>query len=250
MSWRDDDDYDNLARVLREALGLDGQVYLDVLEALKRLKHRGYLKDYFIVPDSDLAGAYGKFVSEERCIYLRKSVYEDARAGDPRARYHVVHEISHCALNHQHERKRAIAAGPAEKKHTRGDEREADRFAAAILAPSHRIDFSLQTTPHEVAKRFGLSDVAAELRTQEFARMYRRRHGLKRQLPPGVIDFLSEKRRQGHHITSLPAEDIVAMQVRQPTYEGDACPNCSSFTMFRVGTQLKCDTCGTMTGEG
>ena len=103
---------------------------------------------------------------------------------------------------------------------------------------------------HEVAKRFGLSDAAAKVRTEELARMYRRRHGLKRQLPPGVIDFLSEKRRQGHQITSLPAAEIVSMHVRQPTYEGETCPNCSNFTMFRIGTQLKCDTCGTITGEG
>ena len=31
-------------------------------------------------------------------------------------------------------------------------------------------------------------------------------------------------------------------------YEGDACPECSSFTLVRNGTCLKCDTCGATTG--
>ena len=31
-------------------------------------------------------------------------------------------------------------------------------------------------------------------------------------------------------------------------YEGDACPECGSFTLVRNGTCLKCDTCGATTG--
>jgi len=31
-------------------------------------------------------------------------------------------------------------------------------------------------------------------------------------------------------------------------YEGDACPNCQSFTMVRNGSCLKCDTCGSTSG--
>ena len=35
---------------------------------------------------------------------------------------------------------------------------------------------------------------------------------------------------------------------RMMGYEGDACPECSSFTLVRNGTCLKCDTCGGTTG--
>ena len=35
---------------------------------------------------------------------------------------------------------------------------------------------------------------------------------------------------------------------RMMGYEGDACPECSSFTLVRNGTCLKCDTCGSTTG--
>ena len=35
---------------------------------------------------------------------------------------------------------------------------------------------------------------------------------------------------------------------RMMGYEGDACPECSSFTLVRNGTCLKCDSCGATTG--
>jgi ribonucleoside-diphosphate reductase alpha chain len=35
---------------------------------------------------------------------------------------------------------------------------------------------------------------------------------------------------------------------RMMGYEGDSCPECSSFTLVRNGTCLKCDTCGATTG--
>ncbi len=37
-------------------------------------------------------------------------------------------------------------------------------------------------------------------------------------------------------------------QARMKGYEGDACPNCQSFTLVRNGTCLKCDSCGSTTG--
>ena len=35
---------------------------------------------------------------------------------------------------------------------------------------------------------------------------------------------------------------------RMMGYEGDACPECSAFTLVRNGTCLKCDSCGATTG--
>lgn len=64
-----------------------------------------------------------------------------------------------------------------------------------------------------------------------------------------MIDFLAEQRRKGHNVTSLPAIDLAAIQVRQPRYEGDACPACGDFKMVRISTFMKCDLCGTSTGD-
>jgi len=47
-----DEDYDQIARTLRKELGVDDETWLDVLDALRRMKYFGYLRDYICLPDS------------------------------------------------------------------------------------------------------------------------------------------------------------------------------------------------------
>jgi ribonucleoside-diphosphate reductase alpha chain len=52
-------------------------------------------------------------------------------------------------------------------------------------------------------------------------------------------------------IKSNASSDAMASKVqvaRMMGYEGDACPECSAFTLVRNGTCLKCDSCGATTG--
>ena len=253
MSSYSDEDYDQIARVLREELDVDEDIWLDVTDTLRRMKHRGYLHDFICLPDNDLPDAEAKFVAEERRIYLRDSVFRAAERGEPHARFTVGHEMAHCALFHQHTRKRGIAVGSFERKipSIRRDEKQADKLAAALLAPFHRAAFNLATTATQLADRFGLSATMAKARVEELAGIYRRRHNIQRELPPGVVDFLAAKRAEGYPITSLPSADLVTMRVRLPKYEGEPCPNpnCREFKMIRCGTYLKCDACGARTGD-
>lgn len=195
--------------------------------------------------------AEAMFVADDRSIHLRQSTYDAAEREDPHARFTVAHEIAHCALYHQHTRKRGIAVSAFEKKVFRRDERQADKFAAAFLAPFHKAAFNLNTTAAQLAQRFGLSARTSKTRVEEIAGIYRGRHNIRRELPAGVADFLAARRREGYAVTSLPAEDIVAMTVCRPKYEGDPCPNpkCGEFKMIRVGSHLKCDACGARTGH-
>jgi ribonucleoside-diphosphate reductase alpha chain len=39
-----------------------------------------------------------------------------------------------------------------------------------------------------------------------------------------------------------------AAEARLKGYEGDACGSCGNFTLLRIGTCLKCDTCGGTSG--
>ena len=51
--------------------------------------------------------------------------------------------------------------------------------------------------------------------------------------------------------SSTSSSDPMASKVqvaRMMGYEGDACPECSAFTLVRNGTCLKCDSCGATTG--
>lgn len=58
-------------------------------------------------------------------------------------------------------------------------------------------------TPEEIAKRFDISISAATLRCQELERMRRRRDGIKRPLPAGVVEFLKSAQKRGLKVTSL-----------------------------------------------
>lgn len=255
MSYESDEDFEQLATTLRVALGVDDQVKLDVIEFLRRMKRQGYIADYVRVPDVAMLDAEAKFKPDERKIYIRESVWAAAEKGIDRPRFTIVHECSHAALDHQFERKRSLfgqAIAEMRVASIRRDEKQANKLAASVLAPYHRTEFSLATTAEQLMERFGLSAPAASIRAEEMAGIFRRLNKLPRPLPPGVVDFLAARRRDGHTVTSLPSVDVAAMQVRQPVYTGDACPVCGGFKMIRVGTMMKCEleSCGAITGDG
>ncbi|MBX9778687.1 MAG: hypothetical protein K2Y71_30310 [Xanthobacteraceae bacterium] len=58
-------------------------------------------------------------------------------------------------------------------------------------------------SPEELAKRFDISISAARLRFQELERMKRRKDGIKRPLPAGVVEFLKSAQQRGLRVTSL-----------------------------------------------
>ena len=77
MSSYSDEGYDQIARVLREELGIDDDIQLDVIDALRRMKYQGYLRDFICLPDGDLPDAEAKFIAEERRIYLRDTIFKE-----------------------------------------------------------------------------------------------------------------------------------------------------------------------------
>jgi|ERR1039458_288667 Zn-dependent peptidase ImmA (M78 family) len=254
MTYESDEDFEQLATTLRVAIGVDDQVNLDVIEFLRRMKRQGYISDYVRVPDVAMLDAEAKFKPDERKIYIRESVWAAAEKGIDRPRFTIIHECAHAALDHQFERKRSLfghAITEMRVASIRRDEKQANKLAACIIAPFHRSDFSLTTTAGRLMERFGLSSPAASIRIEEMAGIFRRLNKLPRPLPPGVVDFLAARRRDGHTVTSLPSAEVAAMQVRQPVYTGDACPICGGFKMIRVGTMMKCDleSCGAVTGD-
>ena len=249
MALLADDPIEELARALRINLRVDDQLRPDMIEVIERFKCQGYIADYVRVPDGLMLDAEAKFNPHERKLYLRESIYRSAAQGHPRARWTLAHEVGHVALRHQQIRNRSTIGIEIERKvpSIRRDEVHAHKFAAAFLVPFHRADFSLATTPAQLAERFGVSIVAAARRIEELASMYRHLHGIRRPLPPGVVDFLREAQRKGAKITSLEPLNV---EPNSPLYEGDPCPTCCNFRMVRLGTITKCDYCGTTTGIG
>ncbi len=249
-----DEDFEEISRIVRTNVGLDEQIQLDAIEFLRRLKRHGYIADYLRVPGHAMPDDEAKYVAGERKIYIRENVYSGAEGWKDHYRFTIVHECAHALLNHQYERKRSFSAqAKIEKKipSIRRDETSADRLAAALISPFHRANFTLETTAQQLAHRFGLNAPAASARHETLSRIFRRQYNLPRPLPVGVFDILAKRRREGNTITSLPMEDIAALQVRKPIYTGDACPVCGAFKMIRIGLHTKCDseTCGARTGD-
>jgi hypothetical protein len=58
-------------------------------------------------------------------------------------------------------------------------------------------------TPEEIAERFDISISAAKIRAPELEKIRRIAQGIKRPLPPSIIEFLLEAKRKGHRVTSL-----------------------------------------------
>jgi Zn-dependent peptidase ImmA (M78 family) len=198
-----------------------------------------------------MPGVEAKFDPDKGIIYIRESTYLAAEKGEERARWTIAHEVGHFALNHRTIRNRSSDPRLIDKiaPTIRRDETQAHRFAAALLAPLHRAEFSPQTTAKQIAARFGISLQAAGARLEELGRIYRRLQGIKRQLPNSVIDLLAEARRKGHKIMDPALIEFASASNDPIKYEGDACPCCSEFKLIRSGISMRCNNCGAVTGD-
>jgi hypothetical protein len=248
MSNYTDEQWEAIAKAWREAANQSDNVRLNAIDFVRWLKSEGYIKDYVIVPDSDLPGAAGKF--EGGVAFYRKSVWQAANEGDPRAVWSILHEGCHGIHKHEGVRYRAHAAQRKILSARSGrDEYEANRLTACILAPFDKANFKPGMTVDDVAIRFGLSREAAKIRLEEFERLYRRQRGTRRQLPPGIVDFLAEQKRKGFRVTSLPDEHCDLLPTPQPCFEGDPCPSCGEFALVRAGVGRTCRQCGAQLGD-
>lgn len=125
-------------------------------------------------------------------LEIRSSKQANKLNANPRARWTVTHEVSHFANGDEGVRNRS-SKGSLEKTispRIRKIESRTDRFTAALLAPLRLIEHDEPIA--SIALRFGLSDEAAEIRSEEAARAYRRRHGIQRELPKSIQDLLSD----------------------------------------------------------
>jgi Zn-dependent peptidase ImmA (M78 family) len=146
MRLNDDEDFETAARELRIKLSIDDQLRPDMHTVIFKLKDHGMIKNYVRVPDAEMPDDEAYFDSEQKLLYLRESTFCAANAmytyseGERRrARYTIAHEVAHVALGHDGVRFRGQSNALAEKvvHKIRRQEREAQRFAAAFLAPAH-----------------------------------------------------------------------------------------------------------------
>lgn len=158
------------------------------------------------VSDEQLPHAEAEANSSTNTILIRESTYQHAKSWQPRARLIVIEEVCHIALGHTGPRYRRHATqGKIYSQSERRDEHEARQLAALLLAPTALAKEC--SSPEEIAERFYLSDEASVYRWEEVQRFKRLESQTRRELPPGVIDFLREQKRKGYPVTSLKDED-------------------------------------------
>jgi hypothetical protein len=241
-----EEEFEKIALAWRKAAQQDVAPRLDAPAFITWLKQSGYIKDYIRLPDAELPDAKGKYEPNESRLYFRHSVWQGALNGNPHDTFTLIHESSHAILGHQETRLRsALPRLTVAKRDIASDEAAANRLTAALLAPFEMADFAPGMNAAAISKRFGLSLPTAEKRLAEFERIYRRRHGILRPLPPGILDFLNARRPSAQNITNLP---LHAFPIAPRMYEGDPCPNCCEFKMVRTGVEMRCDHCGAVTG--
>jgi Zn-dependent peptidase ImmA (M78 family) len=145
MTWIADN-LERAARDTRVRLGIDHQLRPDMITVIIKAKHIGLIKDYVRVPDADMPNDEARYDPFEKVLYVRESTFCAANATHQysdserqRARFTIAHEIGHVALGHRHVRHRGMTTALAEGmvRSIRNEEYEANKFAAAFLAPAY-----------------------------------------------------------------------------------------------------------------
>jgi Zn-dependent peptidase ImmA (M78 family) len=244
-----DDEWEEIARRWRQAASMADAVLMDAPAFVRWLKRQGYIKDYVCVPDEQLPTSEGKYDPDKGIIFYRLSIWNAGEKGDPHARWTLIHEASHVILRHKEVRFRANASiNNRLSRRTGQDEIAVNRLTASILAPFEKAEYKPDMTVEEIQEKFGLSRQAATKRLAEYARMFRQKSGIRRELPPTVTDFLLHQKRKGHRVTSIG--DIEAFSPRSDERcEGDLCPCCNEFALVREGLSRKCRNCGARAGD-
>jgi Zn-dependent peptidase ImmA (M78 family) len=185
------------AQALRRKEGFENQDRFCIVALLNNLSFNGQRFEIHCVPDEELVTSMAQWDSIERRVTIRDSIYELAKLGNPRAVLTIAEEIAHIELGHTGIRNRSLSKSQGEKydPEIKREEREAKRFAAALLAPLTRCKYRI--TVEEICDRFGLSREAALRRVEEMAKIAPAIHASERELPATVVDFLREAKKRG-----------------------------------------------------
>jgi len=206
----EEEDLEVAADATRVKLGIQDQLRPDMMTVIVKMKHLDIIKNYRRVPDDEMPYDEATFDGIDRILLIPERTFAAMNRGEPRAVMTIAEEVGHIALGHRGVRHRTTNDGsdprPDPEKidpKIRREEAHARRFAAAFLAPRDLAGGAAEISADTLARKFNLSAQAAAIRKNELDRLHRRKHRIKRRLPPGVEKFLRDAKAKGHRITSL-----------------------------------------------
>jgi uncharacterized protein DUF955 len=253
---REDEDIERIARDTRRVLGIEFIPRPDMVTAIFKAQQLGFVKNYVRIPDADMPDDLASFDPDTGLLRLQESTFVAANEvlavppGRNRARFTIAHEFGHVFLGHKRTRHRNVSSRRIEKiaAPIARDEHDADRFAAAFLAPAHLVENPLLHSARDLAEKFDLSLTASTIRLDALQRMHRRAHGIPRPIPESIYKFLTDAAKSGARVTSLETEN--RRRIGEATangYLGKPCASCGKFTLVQRSATLMCASCGDMT---
>jgi Zn-dependent peptidase ImmA (M78 family) len=257
MPYLEDDLVETKSRNFRQEVGIDDRAVPDLIFVLGEMKRLKKICDYKVVADKDLPGALAKYDSDKRIIFLNQSTFDAldfpnhvGQQERRRSRFTVAHEIAHAILHHDG----FLSRGPREKvlalgRRARSLEYEANRVAAAILAPTHIIDRAVESIhdrfdAEAASTLFEIGFQAATIRLETVSRLKRRATVRQRPLPTSYANFLRTLQATGARIESLEADDALkSRDAIAKGFLGVHCKGCGNFTLKKSDSGISCKTC-------
>ncbi len=166
------------AYMLRMRFGLDKVKKFPVVEFLELVMPQ--IDEEFtlvLVEDDELMGRAAETIPVEHMIRVKQSVYDAACQGSYWARTVMAHELGHYVLHGEDTVAYAHEAPGERVPDDINAERQADIFAAELLAPVHLVD---ETSDYLVSKHFGITRGMARSQMNQVRRV-QKRHQRKHQ---------------------------------------------------------------------
>lgn len=170
---RSDEQIERVAHSYQLAADSGDEWAPNILGLIERLSMPGcplFGLQIVVRPDNELPDDEAIAFVDDRIIEVRELVKDGARAGHPRSRMTLAHELGHIALDHRGAPKsRKPGAGGRETfiPASKSAERQATVFAATFLMP--RAQVRQCKRPEEVAHRLKVSGEAAGIRFEQVA---------------------------------------------------------------------------------
>lgn len=165
--------------MLRKKFELEYEKMFPIMEFLELIMPQ-VDPEFVVVPeeDSNLLGRAAETIPELHMIRVKQSIYDAACAGRYWARLVMAHELGHYLC---HGADNVAYAYPAPGEQLPPDidaERQADIFAAELLAPVHLIT---EPSDYLVSKHYGVPRSVARIQMNQVKKI-RRRHSKKKLL--------------------------------------------------------------------
>lgn len=158
--------------MLRQKFGMQKDAYFPIVRFIELiLPAADPCFQLLIVPDLDLPGRAAETLPELHEIRIKESVYDAACSGHHWARTVMAHELGHY-MYHSAENVAYAYPDPGERVPAGSDpERQADIFAAELLAPVHLIHGK---SDYLVSKNCGVTLSVAKSQLQQVQRIDKR----------------------------------------------------------------------------